>query len=161
MTPQKLSDIHTIVIHCSATRETDDITSKDIDQMHRDRGWSMIGYHRVIRLDGTIESGRPLERRGAHVRGNNTNTIGICMVGGLDVWGRPKDTFTPQQYHALLYEITQLLNQLPNAKKICGHRDFSPDLNGDGLITPDEWIKQCPCFDVAEKLADWRLAHFA
>lgn len=161
MTPQKLNDIHTIVIHCSATRETDDISAKDIDRMHRDRGWSMIGYHRVIRLDGTIQPGRPLERRGAHVKGNNTNTVGVCLVGGLDVWGHPKDTYTDQQWHALLFELTQLLNQLPNVKKICGHRDFSPDLNGDGLITPDEWVKQCPCFDVGEKLANWRLGYLA
>ena len=150
MTPQRLDEIHTIVVHCSATRCDQDVSAADIDTMHKARGWSMIGYHRVIRLDGSIEKGRDLERRGAHVAGNNKNTVGICMIGGLNIDGRPADTFNGSQYHALFAEISYLSSVLPALNKVCGHRDFSPDINGDGLITPEEWIKDCPCFDVVE-----------
>jgi len=155
MTPQNPNDIHTIVIHCSATKAGRWIDAEDISAMHQARGWAMIGYHRVIRLDGSVEQGRPFNRRGAHVRGNNTNTVGICMIGGLDEDGNPTDTFTDQQYHALMAELINLRALFPNLRGICGHRDFSPDLNGDGLIQPNEWIKVCPCFEVADKLEKW------
>lgn len=155
MTPQNLDDIHTIVVHCSATKIGRWIDAEDISRMHKKRGWAMIGYHRVIRLDGSVEQGRPYTRRGAHVRGNNINTIGICMVGGLDEDGNPYDTYADQQYHALMCELVNLRGILPNLRGICGHRDFSPDLNGDGLIQPNEWIKICPCFEVADRLEKW------
>lgn len=157
MTPQTLEAIHTIVVHCSATKEGVWVDAADIDEWHKARGWSMIGYHRVIRLDGSVEQGRPYTRRGAHVRGNNVNTLGFCMVGGLDAEGESKNTFTPEQYHALMAELVNIRQLCPNIHTIKGHRDFSPDLNGDGLITPNEWIKDCPCFDVAKKLNEWRL----
>jgi N-acetyl-anhydromuramyl-L-alanine amidase AmpD len=159
MTLQNINDIHTIVVHCSATKIGRWIEAADISAWHRapPRNWSMIGYHRVIRLDGSVEQGRPYNRRGAHVRGNNVNTIGICMVGGLDEDGVPADTFTDQQYHALMAEIINLRTILPSLRGICGHRDFSPDLNGDGLIKPNEWIKVCPCFEVADKLELWEI----
>lgn len=139
-------------MHCSATREGKWITAQDIDAMHKKRGWSMIGYHRVIRLDGSTQQGRPFNRRGAHVKGNNINTIGICMVGGLDRDGKAKDTFSEWQYFCLFAEITKLLERFPNIRTIKGHREYSPDLNGDGLIQPREWIKMCPCFNVSEFL---------
>lgn len=159
MTPQRLEDIHTIVVHTSATREGLWITARDIDIWHRQRTppFAMIGYHRVIRLDGSVEQGRPFTRRGAHVAGENVNTLGICMVGGLDLRGRPKDTYTNAQYNALHSEIINIRQLCPNLRGVCGHRDFSPDLNHDGLITPNEWIKDCPCFDVAVKLREWNL----
>lgn len=158
MTPQNLNDIHTIVIHCSATKAGRWFDAEDINRMHMKRGWAMIGYHRVIRLDGSVEQGRPYGRRGVHVRGNNINTLGFCMVGGLDEDGNPSDTFTDQQYHALMCEIINIRQICPNIRTIKGHRDYSPDLNGDGVITPDEWVKVCPCFDVATKLFEWKLA---
>ena len=153
---QNLEDIHTIVIHCSATREGQWVDEHDIDKWHKARGWSAIGYHRVVRLDGSVVQGRPYTKRGAHVSGNNTNTIGICMIGGLDEFGTPKNTFNDKQFHSLMAEIVNI-RTFCNIQHVKGHRDFSPDLNGDGLITPDEWIKQCPCFDVAHKLQEWRL----
>ena len=158
MTPQDVNFIHTIVVHCSATKEGQWIEADDIDKWHKNRTppFSMIGYHRVIRLDGSVEGGRPYTRRGAHVRGNNINTLGICMVGGLDFEGTPKNTFTNEQYHSLLAEIINIREICPNITKIKGHRDFSPDLNGDGLITQNEWIKQCPCFDVGKWLETLR-----
>jgi N-acetylmuramoyl-L-alanine amidase len=158
MANQNLEDIHTIVVHCSATREGVWVDAHDIDVMHRERKppFSMIGYHRVIRLDGSVEQGRPYTRRGAHVLGNNINTLGICLIGGLDDEGTPKDTFTDQQFHSLNSEIINI-KTFTNVTNVCGHRDFSPDLNGDGLITPNEFMKECPCFDVGEKLKEWRI----
>ena len=157
MAYQALEDIHSIVVHCSATRDGQWVDAHDIDTWHKARGWSAIGYHRIITLDGKAEQGREYTRRGAHVRGNNKNTIGICLIGGLDeITGKPRDTFTPGQYKALEKEIRNIMT-FCNIKSIKGHRDYSPDLNGDGLITPNEWIKDCPCFDVAEKLEEWNI----
>lgn len=150
MANQKLENIHTIVVHCSATKEGQDISASDIDYWHRNNGWSGIGYHKVIRLNGAVENGRPFFQTGAHVAGNNTNTIGICLIGGLDSAGKPKNTFTTEQMNSLYNELVNLTLLCPNLKEIKGHRDFSPDLNGDGQITKDEWIKDCPCFDVKD-----------
>jgi len=91
----------------------------------------------------------PLERIGAHARGFNSESIGICYEGGLDSEGHPKDTRTPWQKHSLRVLILTLLRDYPGCR-VCGHRDLSPDLNGNGEIEPEEWIKACPCFD-AEK----------
>ena len=151
---QELDQIHTIVVHCSATQEDDWVTAADIDTWHRARGWSMIGYHRIIRLDGSRECGRPLFKTGAHVFGHNRNTVGICMIGGLDTHSKPKNTFKPEQFAALKKDIIYIKSICPNIKYIKGHRDFSPDLNNDGVISSDEWMKECPCFDVAEWLKD-------
>mgnify|MGYP002569076850 CR=1 FL=1 len=81
--------INLIVIHCSATRAGQNITAADIDCWHRARGFWSIGYHYVIRLDGTIEPGRDVTLDGAHCMGWNQRSIGICYVGGLDKEGRP------------------------------------------------------------------------
>lgn len=157
MTPQHLENIHSIIVHCSATQEDRWVDADDIARMHRARGWATIGYHRVIRLDGSVEQGREFTRRGAHVKGNNINTIGICLIGGISKKRRPKNTFKSSQFHALMAEIMYIKRLCTNLKYVKGHRDYSPDLNGDGLITPDEWIKQCPCFSVAQKMSDWRI----
>ena len=159
----KKSDIDSIVIHCTASREGQDVRAADIDKMHKERGFAMIGYHFVIDLDGTIETGRPLSRDGAHCntagtsgRAYNKHSIGIVYVGGLDRNGNPKDTRTPTQKKALLNLVYSLLDAYPNIREIIGHRDASPDKNGDGKITTNEWIKQCPCFDVrAEFPVSW------
>ena len=156
MATQRLENIHSIVVHCSATREGQWFTAHDIDKWHRARGWSGIGYHRVIRLDGVAEQGRQFTRRGAHVAGNNTNTVGVCLIGGLDAKGKAKDTFTPEQYTTLHKELLHIM-QFCNITSIKGHRDYSPDLNGDGIIQRNEWIKDCPCFEVSDKLAEWNI----
>lgn len=115
----------------------------------------MIGYNYVIDLDGTVEVGRPLTRDGAHCNtaglsgvSYNKHSIGICYIGGLDKDGRAADTRTPAQKKALMELVYSLLDKYPSIVEIIGHRDASPDRNGDGQITPNEWIKQCPCFDV-------------
>lgn len=148
-------DIDAIVIHCSATRAGQDVRAADIDKWHKERGFTMIGYNYVIDLDGTVEVGRPLSRDGAHCntagtsgRSYNRHSIGICYVGGLDKDGKPADTRTSEQKRALRELVYKLMDEYPGIVEVIGHRDASPDRNKDGKITPNEWIKQCPCFDV-------------
>jgi N-acetylmuramoyl-L-alanine amidase len=139
--------IDLIVIHCSATREDRDFTEHDLEVVHRRRGFNGIGYHFYIRKNGDIKTTRPIEKIGAHVKGYNAHSIGICYEGGLDAKGKPKDTRTLWQKHSLQVLIKALQLDYPGVR-ICGHRDLSPDLNGDGEIEPEEWIKDCPCFEV-------------
>lgn len=143
-----MKTIDTIIIHCSATREGWDIRAKDIDKWHKERDFAMIGYHYVIDLDGKVEVGRPLTMTGAHCKGWNDHSIGICYVGGLDIFGNSKDTRTPAQKKSMSELVQNLMDTYPTIVRVLGHRDTSPDLNGDGKITPNEWIKDCPCFDV-------------
>lgn len=138
--------IDKIVIHCSATAECVDFDMTDIRQWHLDRGWRDIGYHYVIKLDGTIQHGRGIDQMGAHVSGHNANSIGICYVGGLDADGKSKDTRTPEQIKSLFDLVGALKVLFPKAE-VMGHRDLSPDLNGDGKISKFEFLKDCPCFD--------------
>lgn len=151
MRPQ---DIDAIVIHCSATREGVDVRASDIDKWHKERGWSMIGYNYVIDLDGTVEVGRPLSMSGAHCadkgfsgKSYNLHSIGICYVGGLDKNGHSKDTRTDAQKLSMHKLVMELIEKYP-ITDVLGHRDASPDKNGDGVITKNEWVKTCPCFDV-------------
>ena len=139
--------MNTIVIHCSATKSNINYTSKDIKKWHLQRGFNDIGYHFVILLDGTIEIGRPLNKIGAHVSGHNTGTIGICYIGGLDSLGNVKDTRTDAQKESL-NRIISMLKENITIKEIKGHRDYSKDLNGNGKLDKNEYIKQCPCFNV-------------
>ena len=139
--------IDLIVIHCSATREDRTLTPDDLDTSHRRRGFNGTGYHYYIRKDGTVHLTRPLERVGAHAKGFNASSIGVCYEGGLDCRGRPADTRTPEQRAALQLLVHQLLAKFPHCR-VCGHRDLSPDRNGNGEIEPEEWIKMCPCFKV-------------
>ena len=152
--------IDAIVVHCSATRAGQDIGKKEITQMHLQRGFTTIGYNFVIRLDGTVEVGRSLTIDGVHCNSKgfsgvsyNKHSIGICYVGGLDVHGKAADTRTPEQKKALRELIAKLVKEYP-IKEILGHRDTSPDLNGDGVVEPYEWTKMCPCFDAAEEYKD-------
>ena len=140
--------ITTLVIHCTATRGDTDFTQKDLLRCHRARGMKMIGYHFFIRKDGYIWSTRPLDRMGAHALGHNQESIGIAYEGGLDACGQPADTRTLQQKHSLRALIRTLKKDFP-ITKVCGHRDLSPDRNGNGVVESHEWLKQCPCFDVA------------
>lgn len=142
-----------IVIHCSATPPSSDIGADEIDTWHKARGWSGIGYHAVIRRNGEIEFGRHPDDVGAHVRGQNARSIGICMVGGVDGGGMPESNFTPEQYESLDRSIKFYSLAYPLAK-VVGHRDLSPDVNGDGVISEHEWMKACPSFDVAAFLED-------
>lgn len=140
-----------IVVHCTATPEGRPFSLEQIRAMHKARGFSDIGYNEVILLDGTLHPGRAggVNAVGAHVQGYNSRAFGISYVGGLDKSGKAKDTRTDQQKATLLKRLKQLSALYPKAL-IVGHRDLSPDRNHDGVITPDEWIKECPCFSVAD-----------
>lgn len=142
-----------IVVHCTATRGWQDYGADDIRRMHKAQGWSDIGYHYVVRIDGTVENGRDVDIIGAHVSGYNKYSIGVVYVGGLDNQGKPKDTRTENQKNALRQLLLDLRELYQNAK-ISGHRDFSPDKNHDGIISPDEYIKECPCFDAKTEYRD-------
>lgn len=140
-----------IVIHCSATPEGKDYTVDDIRQWHKDRGFSDIGYHYVVYRNGSIELGRDVDTAGAHVQGHNAHTIGICYIGGMDRYNKKaKDTRTLAQKASLLSLLIDLRKLYPKAK-ICGHRDFSEDLNNNGILEPWEWMKECPCFDAIKE----------
>ena len=139
-----------IVIHCTATLAHQDFRRKEIDAMHKRRGFSMIGYHGLIGLDGLFETGRQLDQIGAHVQGFNLRTTGLSYVGGLrSSDAKPIDTRTDAQQKTMLAKCKEWLKLYPRAV-ILGHRDLSPDLNKDGVIEPNEWMKQCPCFDAAK-----------
>jgi N-acetylmuramoyl-L-alanine amidase len=139
-------EVDLIVIHCSATKETVNYTFEQCISDHKARGFNTCGYHRYIRRDGTIHEGRPFDAVGAHVTGHNSRSIGICYEGGLDSSGKAKDTRTPEQRESILKCIQEAL-EYGKIKRITGHRDLSPDLNGNGVVEPDEWVKQCPCFN--------------
>lgn len=127
--------LNEIIIHCSATPEGKHFTVADIDRWHRERGWSGIGYHFVVLLDGTIQKGRPVAKVGAHVSGRNTGTIGICYIGGMTADNKKaKDTRTPAQKAALLKLCKELARDYPSIKVISGHNQYAP--------------KDCPSFDV-------------
>lgn len=142
--------IDEIVIHCSATNPLHNIGAAEIDEWHKARGWDGIGYHYVIRRNGALELGRPLEKPGAHTYGHNKHSIGVCYVGGLNYYDRPQDNRTPAQKKTLLV-LLQALRSVFTDARIVGHRDLSPDVDGDGEVEPWEWLKMCPCFDAKEE----------
>lgn len=133
LSPRKATDF--IAVHCSASVPDIKTDAKTIDRWHRQRGFLMIGYHFVIKTDGTIEAGRDADSIGAHVEGFNHNSIGICMVGGVDAANKPTNNFSPEQFAALHTHIAGLRIAHPKAV-VQGHRDF-PNV-----------AKACPCFDV-------------
>lgn len=147
-----------IVVHCSATRPSQDIGATEIREWHRKRGYADIGYHLVIRRDGRIQTGRALDDVGAHVQGHNATSVGICLVGGLLADGKPADVlnplafdvFTTEQMTAAHTAIAFLRRVYPGAK-VVGHRDLSPDLDQDGEVEKHEWLKTCPGFDVGRE----------
>lgn len=128
--------INEIIVHCSATKPKVDIGAAEIRQWHvKDNHWADIGYHYVIRLNGTIEKGRAEWRAGAHCIGHNAHSIGVCYVGGLDQNGKSADTRTPEQKKALL----KLLRELKSRYHcdVHGHNEFAK--------------KDCPCFNAHEE----------
>ena len=144
-----------IVVHCSATPESQDITAETIRRWHLAKGWRDIGYHYVIRRNGKLEIGRPLAEAGAHVKGYNRKSIGICLVGGRAAdSNKGENNFTREQLSQLAKLVEALLLVLPARVTVLGHRDLSPDNNGDGEITREEWLKECPCFDVQRFISE-------
>lgn len=172
-------EIELIVVHCSATDASMNIGANEIygwhtlpkaneNNMYRylgknytfhdlpedvqgrsGRGWSDIGYHNIIRRNGVLEHGRDLAIPGAHARGYNSKSIGICLIGGVDGYGNPENNFLPPQFGTLRGYLDTMTEVFPGSR-VVGHRDLSVDLNEDGVITSDEWMKSCPCFDAAD-----------
>jgi N-acetylmuramoyl-L-alanine amidase len=129
-----MRNINEIIVHCAATPEGKDFTVSDIDRWHKKRGWSGIGYHYVVYRDGSVHKGRPVWKVGAHVRGRNRNTIGICYIGGVDKHGKKaKDTRTNAQKVAMTKLLTGLLDEFPKIKLISGHNQYA--------------AKACPSFN--------------
>ncbi|WP_291529246.1 N-acetylmuramoyl-L-alanine amidase [Bacteroides sp. UBA939] len=157
----KKNEIDSIIIHCSATRVEQNLCAKDIDRMHKQRGFNQIGYNFIINLDGTVETGRPLSIDGAHCNTKgfssasyNKHSIGICYIGGLDANGKPADTRTDAQKAALRDLIAKLCKEY-QIIELLGHRDTSPDINDSGEVEPAEYIKACPCFDVRSEFSNF------
>ena len=126
-----------IIIHCSATREGQHISVDTIRDWHLAKGWNNIGYHFYIDLDGTINKGRDIDKIGAHCKGHNRNSIGICYCGGVETDGKtPKDTRTQEQKDSLLYVLKTLKAMYPEAV-IYSHNEFAN--------------KACPSFDATEE----------
>lgn len=130
-----LKDVQFITLHCTATRPSQKAGVKEVRAWHRAKGWADVGYHFIVRRNGTVEKGRPLSQTGAHVQGWNRNNIGICLEGGLNEksWA-PENNFTREQWRALKPLVAGLRAKAKKAK-IVGHRDF-PNVQ-----------KACPCFD--------------
>ncbi len=133
--PRPASQVKYIVVHCAATQPTADIGWKDIDRWHRAKGWLMGGYNWVIRRDGTVEAGRPLDMVGAHVEGHNEASIGICLAGGINKAGKAENNFTEEQFTALRDLLGDMFALFPGST-LMGHRDF-PGVK-----------KECPSFNV-------------
>ena len=131
-----------IVIHCSAVKPDQQSSVAQIDTWHHNRGYKFgVGYHYVIRRDGSIEAGRPEWMVGAHCVNHNKYSIGVCYEGGLDARGQPADTRTAAQKATLRQLLTDLHRRYPRAS-IVGHHDLNPQ-------------KDCPCIkDVAREYAD-------
>lgn len=171
--------VNLIVIHCSATPSGQSVDVRTLDAWHAQRGFARnagvarvynpdlphIGYHFFIGADGVVRTSRHVDEVGAHAANFNARSIGICMAGGAERTGR----YTRAQWDALAALVTDLATHyhIPLAAPtrhysgpqaytetdgICGHRDLSPDKDGDGLVEPFEWIKTCPGFDVSHWL---------
>lgn len=138
-----MRDIDKIFIHCSATFPSATIDIEDIRRWHvEDRGWSDVGYHYVIPTNGDVQEGRPLERAGAHVRGHNKHSIGICLVGGVNEQWAAEANFTGEQWRSLARLVGKLKLKFPNAT-VHGHNEFSN--------------KACPSFGVQAWLEEENL----
>ena len=137
--------INKIILHSTATKEGVYVSLDTIRRWHMvERGWSDIGYHYVVMLDGTVDEGRPIEIQGAHTRGHNRNSIGISYVGGVDNKMNAKDTRTDQQKESLHTLISNLMIMFPEAT-LHGHNEFSS--------------KACPSFVVSKEYAYLKKIH--
>lgn len=130
-----MRDINKIIVHCSYTSPSQDIGAAEIRDWHvNDNGWSDIGYHFVINRKGIVELGRPVKFAGAHVRGHNQDSIGICLVGGKKEGSNEDETnFTWRQYEALMDLVFELQLQYGEEVTVHGHNEFTND-------------KTCPTF---------------
>ena len=132
--PLTPNGVRFIAIHCSASPPKAKVNAAVIDRWHRERGFRKIGYHFVVNRDGAVETGRDQYEIGAHVEGFNAESVGICLVGGVNEKNEPTDNFTSAQWTALERVVKSQLKLFPKAV-VQGHRDF-PNVR-----------KACPSFD--------------
>jgi len=143
-----MRNVKYIFIHCTSGPASQ--TTKAIkDYWRKDLGWKQVGYHFIINADGTVEVLAPIEAITNGVKNYNSVSVHICYKGGMG----GKDTRTPEQKASIEKTIKEVLEELKKTQpidgiKIRGHRDVSPDKNGNGKVDFFEWIKDCPCFDV-------------
>ena len=119
--------ISLLIVHCSDTPNNQNLSAMDIHKMHLSFGWDGIGYHKIIKRSGKIENGRPEYWVGAHVKGKNDISLGVCLIG--------RDAFTKNQFKSLDRILKKWKEKYPNSK-IVGHRDTG------------NTKKTCPNFDV-------------
>lgn len=131
------SSTEAIFVHCSATKPSMDVGVREISQWHKELGWLAVGYHFIIRRDGTIEEGRPVDVVGSHVKDWNSKSVGVCLVGGIDDKGRYEANFTPAQMQSLKEKLADLKDLYPDAE-IKAHHDIAP--------------KACPSFNLSRWL---------
>lgn len=131
--------INEIIVHCTATIEGKNYTVANIRNWHLKRGFSDIGYHYLIYLDGSVNEGRNVNLSGAHTKYHNAHSIGVCYVGGLDKNHKAKDTRTKEQKESMLKLLKDLKKLYPKAT-IHGHYEFAN--------------KACPCFKPKEEYKD-------
>lgn len=138
----KPSDINYIVIHCSATPASMDVSIKDVDRWHREKGWRKVGYHYFIDREGNCSVGRSITEPGAHVKYFNSQSLGVCLAGGMNAdMTAIENNFTEKQLTTLRYLVVGLKFYAKNAE-VCSHYDLDSK-------------KECPSFDVKKYLKDF------
>jgi N-acetylmuramoyl-L-alanine amidase len=142
-----------IAVHCTASNQA--MTIDGLRQEFKRKGWVNPGYHYVVSADGKITQLLPEGEVSNGVKGYNSVTVNVAYIGGIDRLGKPVDNRTEEQKSSLRSLLKMLHGKYPKAI-IQGHRDFSPDKNNDGKITPNEYIKFCPCFDAKAEYSDLR-----
>lgn len=129
--------INEIIVHCAYTKASMDIGADWIRKIHVEQnGWSDIGYHYIIKRNGDIDHGRPIAAIGAHCKGKNRHSVGVCLIGGMSDNNEPVDNYTEAQFKRLRQIVSDLKMQFPGIDKVSGHCDYS--------------AKPCPCINVQE-----------
>lgn len=146
-----MRQIKYIAVHCTAGSQKQ--TINDLKVEFKKKGWKYPGYHYVISPDGTITLLLDESLVSNGVKGYNSNLINVAYIGGIDSNGKAVDNRTETQKASLLSLLRHLHKKYPSAV-IQGHRDFSPDTNGNGIVDQRERIKECPCFDAKVEYKD-------
>nr|DAK08406.1 MAG TPA: endodeoxyribonuclease I [Caudoviricetes sp.] len=143
--------IKRIFVHCTAGSQRQ--TVADLQAEFKRKGWKNPGYHYVIQADGTVKQllGEQFVSNG--VKGYNSTSVNVAYMGGIDADGKAVDNRTDAQKASLLTLLKELKERYPKAE-ILGHRDISPDTNGNGIVDPWERIKECPCFNARDEYKD-------
>ena len=145
-----------IVVHCTGTKP--DATIEGMKEHWKTLGWSQPGYHLIIRKDGSVERLTDDNNIANGVKRYNMKGLHVAYIGGIKSNGRPGCTLTVEQEDSLSMILYQWSKVHPEAQ-IVGHRDLSPDDDGDGVIEECEWVKQCPCFNVQDFLKTHNITH--